>query len=369
MPITLNGDTGITTPMYNGSITANAVTPSVNMKNRIINGAMVINQRYGTALQTGISGYVTDRFQVLNSSAGTVNTQTVTTAPAGFTYSTQLTVGTADASVGSTDSVIFYQTLEGYNIADLNWAGANAKSITLSFWVYSSLIGTYSGALVDAGGSVSYPFNYTISTANTWTQITQTVAGPVSGTFGKVNDVGVYLEFSLMTGSSFQGTPNAWAAGNFRGTASQVNWMATSGNTWLITGVQLEVGSTATSFDYRPYGTELQLCQRYFYKVSGATQYARIGIGPAGSSAGGNATIFMQTPMRILPTSVTTTGSLGLWAGGTIFSVSSVTIDSASVTPFTAAVNPTSSGLTTGVTYQLIGNNDSTASLALSAEL
>jgi hypothetical protein len=235
-----------------------------SFKNRIINGNMVINQRYGTTLQTGASGYVTDRFQVLNSSAGTVNAQTVTTAPAGFTYSTQLTVGTADASVGSTDSVIFYQTLEGYNIADLNWAGANAKSITLSFWVYSSLIGNYSGALVDVGGSVSYPFNYTISTANTWTQITQTVAGPVSGTFGKVNDVGFYLELSLMTGSSFQGTPNAWAAGNFRGTASQVNWMATSGNTWLITGVQIEVGTVATSFDFRSIGTELALCQRYF---------------------------------------------------------------------------------------------------------
>lgn len=277
MTVTINGTTGITTPTYNGNTTAEYLVPVTAFKNRIINGAQVINQRYGTALQTAITGFVTDRFQVLNASAGTVNTQTVTNAPAGFTYSTQLTVGTADAAVGSTDSVIYYQTLEGYSIADFNWAGANAKSITLSFWVYSSLIGTYSGSIVDGGGSVSYPFNYTISAANTWTQITQTITGPVSGTFGKVNDVGFYLEFSLMTGSSYQGTPNAWAAGNFRGTASQVNWMATSGNTWLITGVQIEVGTVATSFDYRPYGTEFALCQRYYSVITNGTGSASYG--------------------------------------------------------------------------------------------
>ena len=257
--------------MTNAVALAQGASNNVTMRNRIINGAQVINQRYGTTAQTGVSGFVTDRFQVLNSSAGTINAQTVTTAPAGFSYSTQLTVGTADSAVGSTDSVIFYQTLEGYNIADLNWAGTNAKSVTLSFWVYSSLVGTYSACLVDQAGSVSFPFNYTISTANTWTQITQTITGPVSGTFGSTNGVGFYLEFALMTGSSFQGTPNTWSAGNFRGTSSQVNWMATSGNTWLITGVQLEAGTTASPFEYRQYGTELALCQRYFETCLGTT--------------------------------------------------------------------------------------------------
>jgi hypothetical protein len=276
-----------------------------SFKNRIINGNMVINQRYGTTAQTGVGGFVTDRFQVLNSSAGTVNSQTVTTAPAGFTYSTQLTVGTADTAVGSTDSVIFYQTLEGYNIADLNWAGANAKSITLSFWVYSSLVGTYSGSIVDAGGSVSYPFNYTISTANTWTQITQTITGPVSGTFGSTNGVGFYLELALMTGSSYQGTPNAWAAGNFRGTASQVNWMATSGNTWFITGVQLEVGTVATSFDFRSYGTELALCQRYYEQSNPNTAAASLytldsGTYLAGWNYSGSSGVAGSTPFKVI---------------------------------------------------------------------
>ena len=333
-----NGTTIVAITSAGATVTGTLTGTSINLgqttlgagnassfKNRIINGNMVINQRYGTTLQTGASGFVTDRFQVLNSSAGTVNAQTVTTAPAGFTYSTQLTVGTADTAVGASDSVMFYQTIEGYNIADLNWAGANAKSITLSFWVYSSLIGTYSGSLVDAGGSVSYPFNYTISTANTWTQITQTIAGPVSGTFGSTNGVGFYLELSLMVGSSFQGTPNAWAAGNFRGTASQVNWMATSANTWFITGVQIEVGTVATSFDYRSYGTELMLCQRYLPAWSGTAGNQDF------CSAFNNtatATAYVLThpvQTRVPPTGVSATGTFLLFASNNAYTVTSLT--------------------------------------------
>jgi len=253
-----------------GSIVASGAQ---GFKNKIINGAMVINQRYGTTAQTNTSGFVTDRFQVLNSSAGTVNVQTVTTAPVDFSYSTQLTANTADASVGSTDSVIFYTTVEGYNITDLNWGTANARTVTLSFWVRSSLTGTYSASIVSQNGGVSFPFNYTISSSNTWTQITQTITGPTSGTFGTTNDVGFYLEFALMTGSSFQGTPNAWSAGNWRGTASQVNWMATSGNTFNITGIQLEKGTTASSFEFRSYQKELILCQRYFFRTASTAGY------------------------------------------------------------------------------------------------
>lgn len=283
------------------------------LKNRIINGAMVINQRYGTAAQTGVSGFVTDRFQVLNST-GTVNAQTVTTAPADFSYSTQLTVGTADGSVGSTDSVIFYQTLEGYTIADLNWGTVNARTVTLSFWVRSSLVGTYSGSLVSQNGTSAFPFNYTISSSNTWTQITQTITGPTSGSFGTTNDVGFYLEFSLMTGSTYQGTPNAWSAGNWRGTASQVNWMATSGNTFNITGIQLEKGSTATTFDYRPYGTELQLCQRYYEVLYGDT--ATVGVwGHAGGEGGGRGNWFWHVAKRAQATVALASGAS--WVGNT----------------------------------------------------
>jgi hypothetical protein len=273
---------------------------SAGFKNKIINGGMVINQRYGTTAQTNVSGFVTDRFQVLNSSAGTVNVQTVTTAPADFSYSTQLTANTADASVGSTDSVIFYTTVEGYNTTDLNWGTVNARTVTLSFWVRSSLAGTYSASIVSQNGGVSFPFNYTISSSNTWTQITQTITGPTSGTFGTTNDVAFYVEFALLTGSTYQGTPNAWSAGNWRGTASQVNWMATSGNTFNITGIQLEKGTTASSFEFRSYTKELVLCQRYLWVYSGAYAYAR---GPV-LNVGTTSTIWYfqyPTTMRAAP--------------------------------------------------------------------
>ena len=297
------------------SSVAGSLTNTFGFKNRIINGGQVINQRYGTTLQTGASGNVTDRFKVLNSSAGTVNAQTVTTAPAGFTYSTQLTVGTADTVVDVGDSVIFYQPLEGYNIADFNWGTANAKTVTLSFWVYSSLTGTYSGSLVDQAGNYSYPFNYSISSANTWEQKTVTITGPTSGTFGKVNDVGFYLELSLMTGSAYQGTPNAWSVGNFRGTSSQVNWMATSGNTWYVTGVQLEVGTQATSFDFRDYGRELQLCQRYctVFGTSSLNQSVHFGTGSMYTGTAVNISVALPVSMRTTPTISKTVNGSSVW--------------------------------------------------------
>jgi len=345
----------------------------VNMKNRIINGAMVIDQRNAgasTSIATGDRvSFGVDRFSYQTSSASYgVTSQRSTLVPTGFVNSLLTTV-TSAFSPAAGDFLTLGQIIEGFNVADLGWGTANAKTITISFWVRSSVTGTYTFQVGNGATNRAYAVTYTVNAANTWEQKTATIAGDTSGTWATDNSNGLWIRWDLGSGSNLNGTTGSWQASGYIKSSSQVTWANNASATFYITGVQLEVGSTATSFDYRPYGTELQLCQRYFYKVSGATQYARIGIGPAGNSSGGNATIFMQTPMRISPTSVTTTGSLGLWAGGTIFSVSSVTIDSPSVTPFTAGLNPTSSGLTTGVTYQLIGNNDSTASLALSAEL
>ena len=249
-------------------------------RNRIINGAQVINQRYGTTSQTGASGFVTDRFQVLNSSAGTVNAQTVTTAPTGFTNSTQLTVGTADASVGSTDSVIFYQTLEGYSTADFDWGTANAKTVTLSFWVRSSLTGTFSGSLVDQAGNYSFPFNYTINSANTWEFETITIAGDTTGTWQTTTSTGISVLFSLAAGSSLVGTANAWTGvAAYQGATGQTNILATNAATWYVTGVQLEKGNQATPFDFRSYISELQYCQRYFEKSFSINTAVANGVG------------------------------------------------------------------------------------------
>jgi len=295
MPITLNGDTGITTPMYNGSITANAVTPSVNMKNRIINGAMVIAQRTTSAV-TANDSYAVDRWNIGNSTDGSFSAIQDSDAPAGFNKSVKFTITAADASVTGTQSLFMVQPIEGFNTADLNWGTANAKTVTLSFWVKSSVTGTFSGSLMNGSVNRAYPFTYTINSANTWEFETITIAGDTTGTWNTDNSSGILLYFSLGTGSTRLGTAGAWAGSRLQGATGETALVNTLNATWFITGVQLEVGSTATSFDYRPYGTELALCQRY-YETAG---YGILGIG--NSATGIVCGYSFKVPKRAAPT-------------------------------------------------------------------
>ena len=264
-PVTIDGTSGITTPMYNGTITANAVTPSVNMKNRIINGAMTIAQR-GTSAVTTDESFPVDRFQlqIVNANLSLVQSST---APAGFNYSIAATV-TSTTSATVLDRSRLFQNIEGFNVADLDWGTANAKTITISFWARSTVTGTYSGNVSNYGGNRSYIFTYAL-TANTWTYVTATIPGDTTGTWLKTNSGGMVLNpITFNCGANYQGTAGSWIAGDARGTSGST-YLATSnsGAVFNITGVQLEVGSTATSFDYRPYGTELMLCQRYYEKT------------------------------------------------------------------------------------------------------
>jgi len=267
MPITLDGTNGITTPMYNGSITANAVTPVTGFKNRIINGQMTFDQRNAGASVTPTNGqYTLDRWQANLSQSSKYSVQQdagAVTPPVGFNDYLGVTSLSA-YSVISSDFFDIAQSIEGFNsIADLNWGTANAKTVTLSFWVRSSLTGTFGGALQNEGFNRSYPFTYTISTANTWEQKSVTIAGDTSGTWNATNGVGIRVRFGLGVGSTYSGTAGAWAGSAFASATGATSVVGTNGATFYITGVQLEVGSTATSFDYRPYGTELALCQRY----------------------------------------------------------------------------------------------------------
>ena len=308
MPIVLDGSQGISTPMYAGSITSNPVTPSVNMKNRLINSAMVIDQRNaGASVSTssGSSVYTLDRWQAYYNATSKFTVQQnagSVTPPAGFTNYLGIT-STSAYTVGAAEEFSINQNIEGFNFSDLNWGSANAKTITLSFWVRSSLTGTFGGAIRNYAGNRSYPYSYTISSANTWEQKSVTIAGDTSGTWvGASANGAVIVGFGLGVGSSNSNTAGAWVAGNFQSVTGAVSVVGTNGATFYITGVQLEVGSTATSFDYRPYTTELQLCQRYFWQLGGSNDgnlsysFSQPGNQPSG---GGGMPILFPNPVAM----------------------------------------------------------------------
>ena len=297
MPITIYGTNGITqADQFNSDST-------FGFKNRIINGAMVIDQRNAGASATANDGtFFTDRFVFADSVDAKFTGQQSSTAPAGFKNSLLLTSSSA-YSVSSTDYFLLNQNIEGFNVADLDWGTANAKTVTLSFWVRSSLTGTFGGVLNNSANDRSYAYTYTISAANTWEQKSVTIAGDTSGTWVTNNGLGLRVRWSLGAGSTRSTSAGSWQAGLYLSATGATSVVGTNGATFYITGVQLEVGSTATSFDYRPYGTELALCQRYYYKIAeGGSAYTQFGAGRAFSGTEGNGIVPFPVPMRSAPT-------------------------------------------------------------------
>jgi hypothetical protein len=235
-------------------------------KNRIINGNMVIDQRNaGAAVTLSVEKYAVDRFSSRAMTSTNSTAQQSSTAPAGFSKSLLYTVGTG-ATAASTDRNYSIQAIEGNNVSDLGWGTANAQTVTLSFWVRSSVTGTFGGALQNSAQTRSYPYTYTINAANTFEYKSITIAGDTSGTWLTDNGAGVYMFFDMGSGATYLGTAGAWAGGDYRGAIGDTKLVATTGATFYITGVQVERGSVATSFDFRSYSTELALCQRYYEK-------------------------------------------------------------------------------------------------------
>jgi len=259
---------------------------AIAFKNRIINGNMVLDQRNAGASITPTTGvYCLDRwFAVAYSASSKFSVQQnagSVTPPVGFSNYIGIT-STSAYSVAAGDFLVLQQNIEGYNIADLAWGTASAKTVTLSFWVRSSLTGTFGGAVSNNDGSKSYPYTYTISAANTWEYKSITVPGCPDGTWQLVNNLGISLRFALGVGSTYTGTAGAWATGaNYFTATGAINVVATSGATLYFTGVQFEVGTAATNFDVRSFGTELALCQRYF------NSSFPIGTAPADAAGGG----------------------------------------------------------------------------------
>ena len=245
---------------------------ATRFKNRIINGNMVIDQRNAGASSTPVSGaFLVDRWAIYLSQTSKFTAQQnqgSVTLPVGFTNYQGVTSSSAYTSVTG-DFFMLQYGVEGYNVADLGWGTTNAKTVTMSFQVYSSLTGQFGGCIFNSAQNRSYPFSYTVSSANTWTQISVTITGDTTGTWLTTNGAGMYISFDLGCGATYLGTAGSWSSGNYRGATGDVKIVGTSGATFYITGVQLEVGSSATGFEYVDYTTQLCMCQRYYEIFSG----------------------------------------------------------------------------------------------------
>jgi hypothetical protein len=369
--------TGLTTALTEAQGGTGTSTGYYGFKNRIINSAMVIDQRNAGAsvtIPTINPQYTLDRWAIQSSQASKISIQQnagAVTPPTGFTKYLGATSLSA-YSVLSGDYFSIRQGIEGFNIADLGWGAAGASSVTLSFWVRSSLTGTFGGSLTNNTFNYSYPFTYTISSANTWEQKTLTVAGPTAGTWETGSSLGVYITLGLGVGSTYSGTAGAWAASGYLSATGATSVVGTNGATFYITGVQLEKGSTATSFDYRPYGTELALCQRYYQKFSAAATAGNpYGVGFNANTTDGQAHISFQAQMRVAPTALEQSGTANHYRIN-----SNINADCSAVPTFNAATQnaarvsyTVASGLTTTAPSFFSNSANGAGFLAWSAEL
>jgi hypothetical protein len=362
--------TGVTFP---DSSTQTTAATGFGFKNKILNGSMVIDQRNaGAEVNPAVNNsYYLDRWSVLSTqtskfkigqNAGAV------TPPVGYTNYLGITSLSA-YSVTSSDVFEVRQNIEGLNVSDLAWGTASAATVTVSFWVRSSLTGTFGGALQNSGYNYCYPFTFSINSANTWEQKTVTVAGPTSGTWLTTNGTGLRVAFNLGTGSTYSGTAGAWAATEYHSATGATSVVGTNGATFYITGVQLEKGSTATSFDYRPYGTELQLAQRYYWQFPvGVGAY--YGSGYCRSAARIDWIVNNPVPMRAAPTLNAVNGTsyfvCEFGGSGSDF-FDAVLLNSASVN--TVSMYATSGVSVTSASGCLVSSSNASAVVGYSSEL
>lgn len=303
---------GATTFSGNATFNAALIPSSSFLRNRIINGAMVIDQRNaGASVTPSTNAYTLDRWEygvngtpgsrfTIQRNAGSV------TPPAGFAHYLGATSTGANVP-SSTDRFGFFQNIEGFNVADFDFGLATARTVTLSFWVRSSLTGTFGGVFANSGYTRCYVYSYTINAANTWEFKTITVPGDTSGTWLRNNSMGLAISFAMAAGSSNLATPGSWLSSAAFAPTGQVNVSATNGATFYITGVQLEVGSAATPFERRQHGQELLLCQRYYQRSNAGSANSfdlnggdNLGFSHPTANFRGGAKYFV--PMRAAPT-------------------------------------------------------------------
>jgi hypothetical protein len=338
-------------------------------RNRIINGGMVIDQRNAGASITVNNSNINrsvDRWWGSGTASDGVYTmaRSTSTPPTGFTNFLRVTVTTADASIGASNTYYMGSTIEGLNVSDLGFGSANAKTITISFLVRSSVTGTFSGSLLNGAENRSYPFTFSISAANTWETKSVTIAGDTTGTWATDNTAGMVLTFDLGNGSNWRATAGSWVGAGEYGATGAVTLISTLNATFDITGVQLEVGSVATPFERRPYGIELDLCYRYYEKMQSVSgSYMAPAWTPTAVSALGTMSFYQK---RANPTiGVSATSDFAVTTAGGTASISAIS--------FTAGltfsrIDITSSGLTIGYGSMLRCAN-STGYIEIASEL
>ena len=307
MSLIISGTDGVT---FNDSSLQGAAASPYVLKNRIINGDMRIDQRNAGASVSNPAAtetYVLDRWSIYGASASKFTGQQSTTVPSNYKNSFLLT-SSAATTPGAGDTYGFRQKIEGLNVADLGFGSATAQTVTLSFWVRSSITGTYAVSILNSALNRSYVGTYTISAANTWEQKSITIAGDTTGTWLTTNGTGLDIWWDLGSGSNFNATAGVWNGSTATRTSSSSNWIGTSGATFYITGVQLEVGSTATPFERRLYNQELANCQRYYYRLVSGNDIA-FGVSVNMSATLAGTYIKFPISMRATPTGDFTSGT------------------------------------------------------------
>jgi hypothetical protein len=369
---TLDGITATTAQLNNSQFLPSS--GPLSNRNKIINGSMTIDQRNaGAAVTPTNTQYLVDRWWTWLSQASKITAQQNAggvTPPAGFPTYQGITSSSA-YSVLTSDYFALVQHVEAVNFTDLAWGTADAKPVTLSFWVRSSLTGTFGGAFANAAQNRSYPFAYTINSANTWEYITITVAGDTSGTWeGATNGIGVRVQFGLGVGSSNSNTAGAWYGANYISATGATSVVGTSGATFYLTGVQLEAGDTATPFEHRSYGAELALCQRYCEIIStpGGNQTLFLGQATSGSAFSGVHKYVVEK--RASPTltinNLANTVLLSAAGAGTTAPTTTLLVTSTQIARIAFSGG---SGLVAGNASQLLDNGSSAPLIIFSAEL
>lgn len=313
MTISIDGTNGVTLDpagMPVSNVTSINGGQLAGLRNRIINGDMRIDQRNAGAavtLTTSIVLYAADRFACNKGTAGAtaaVQQQAASLPSAGFEKCNVYSVSVGAAPAAG-DLNVMYQVIEGYNVQDLQWGTANAKTITVSFWAKQTVAGTYGFSINSTSVARSYVQTFTITAPNVWQYFSITIPGDTTGTYAKDNTAGMYITWDMGSGTSAETTAGSWQAGNFKRTSACAKQIQATG-TFYLTGVQVEVGSTATAFEFRPIGMELALCQRY-YQASGSAE--TIFSGNVTNAQLYYMTVRFPVPMRATPTTISVTNT------------------------------------------------------------